>query len=61
MTEHEISRRSLDYLLLGTCERLGWREQEILELPYDDQLRLIAFHQIRCREEAAKENVFNNE
>ncbi len=39
--------------MLRVCERLRLREEEFLNLNYGEQLRLLAYDQLRRREEAA--------
>ena len=51
MTVGEHQQRTLDYCVLRTCERLGMAEREFVSLPYDEQLRLLAYGWLRIDEE----------
>lgn len=45
------SPRTVEYFVLRACERFGFRPGEFERLDYDEQVRLLAFDQVR-REEA---------
>jgi len=42
--------RTLDYFVLRSCERFGMRPVEFERLSYDEQLRLLAYDQVRREE-----------
>ncbi len=46
-----MAPRTVDYFVLRTCERFGLRPNAFEQMDYDEQLRLLAFDQVR-REEA---------
>lgn len=43
--------RTAAYHILRTCERLHLAESEFLSLPLAEQVRLLAYHQLRAAEE----------
>lgn len=43
--------RTFDYFVLRVCERLRLREEEFERLPYESQLRLLAYDQLRREDE----------
>lgn len=45
--------RTMDYFILRTCERLGLSEASFAELTFDEQLRLLAYDQLRREDELA--------
>jgi hypothetical protein len=44
--------RTLDYFVLRACERFGISEAAFVELGYAEQIRLLAYDQVRCEDEA---------
>lgn len=43
--------RTVDFFVLRVCERFGVWPEEFEQLEYDEQLRLLAFDQVRREEE----------
>lgn len=52
MSHGRAAPRTLDFFVLRTCERFHMREAEFDALPYADQVRLLAFEQLRREDEA---------
>jgi hypothetical protein len=45
------SPRAIEYCVLRACERLGMNEREYRELPYAEQVRVLAYEAVREGEE----------
>lgn len=51
---NRLTPRSVEFYLLRSCERFGMRPDEFDALPYVDQVRLLAFDQLRREEEGGQ-------
>jgi hypothetical protein len=45
--------RTVEYFVLRACERFGMRPAEFEGLSYDEQVRLLAYDQVRREESGA--------
>jgi hypothetical protein len=43
--------RTPAYYVMRVCERWGWREGEFCQLPWEEQVRLLAWERVRMEED----------
>jgi hypothetical protein len=51
LTPDKQAPHAIEYFVLRACERLGMNEREFRELPYAEQVRVLAYEGLREGEE----------